>query len=222
MKARIATLSVLVLLIAGLADCSTAAAPPPPPATSTPNTTPDNYVLGNGDQIEIDVLGEPDLSRTVTIKPDGIISLPLINQVKVVGKTVSQLEAELVRMYSKYLKAPTVSVLVRQFRVNPIYVMGEVSKPGRYDLTYEMTFLDALTLAGGATGKANLDGAQIVRVENGKSKAIPIKANQVIQGKEATQNLKLQSGDLIYVPQRGMGIMDILNNIGLLRLILGL
>ncbi len=222
MKARIATLSVLVLLIASLADCSTAAAPPPPPATSTPNTTPDNYVLGNGDQIEIDVLGEPDLSRTVTIKPDGIISLPLINQVKVVGKTVSQLEAELVRMYSKYLKAPTVSVLVRQFRVNPIYVMGEVSKPGRYDLTYEMTFLDALTLAGGATGKANLDGAQIVRVENGKSKAIPIKANQVIQGKEAAQNLKLQSGDLIYVPQRGMGIMDILNNIGLLRLILGL
>jgi polysaccharide biosynthesis/export protein len=222
MKARIATLSVLVLLIASLADCSTAAAPPPPPATSTPNTTPDNYVLGNGDQIEIDVLGEPDLSRTVTIKPDGIISLPLINQVKVVGKTVSQLEAELVRMYSKYLKAPTVSVLVRQFRVNPIYVMGEVSKPGRYDLTYEMTFLDALTLAGGATGKANLDGAQIVRVENGKSKAIPIKANQVIQGKEAAQNLKLQSGDLIYVPQRGMGIMDILNNIGLLKLILGL
>ena len=222
MKAGIATLSVLVLLIASLADCSTAAAPPPPPATSTSTTTPDNYVLGNGDQIEIDVLGEPDLSRTVTIKPDGIISLPLINQVKVMGKTVSQLEAELVRMYSKYLKAPTVSVLVRQFRVNPIYVMGEVSKPGRYDLTYEMTFLDALTLAGGATGKANLDGAQIVRVENGKSKAIPIKANQVIQGKEATQNLKLQSGDLIYVPQRGMGIMDILNNIGLLRLILGL
>jgi len=75
---------------------------------------------------------------------------------------------------------------------------------------------------GAATGKANLDGAQIVRVENGKSKAIPIKANQVIQGKEATQNLKLQSGDLIFVPQRGMGIMDILNNIGLLKLILGL
>lgn len=221
MKHRIVTLSVLLLAMS-LVDGSPAAAPLSPPATSTSTTTPDNYVLGNGDQIEIDVLGEPDLSRTVTIKPDGIISLPLINQVKVVGKTVSQLETELVRMYSKYLKAPTVSVLVRQFRVNPIYVMGEVSKPGRYDLTYEMTFLDALTLAGGATGKANLDGAQIVRVENGKSKAIPIKANQLIQGKEATQNLKLQSGDLIYVPQRGMGIMDILNNIGILRLILGL
>ena len=178
-------------------------------------------MLGAGDQIEVNVFGEPDLSRTVTIKTDGIIALPLINQVKAAGKTAAQLEGDLTRMYGKYLKAPSVSVLVRQFRMNPVYVMGEVSKPGRYDLTHEMTFLDALTVAGGATEKANLDGAQIVRVENGKSKPIPVKANQMIQGKDATQNLKLQSGDLVYVPQRGMGLMDILRNIGILRSIIG-
>jgi polysaccharide biosynthesis/export protein len=223
MTPRTTILSV-VLLVASLLD-GVAAAPPPPataPSTSTNPTAPDHYVLGPGDQIEITVFGEPDLSRTVTIKPDGVIGLPLISQVKAAGKTAAQLEAELTRMYSMYLKAPSVSVLVRQFRMNPVYVMGEVSKPGRFDLTYEMTFLDALTLAGGTTDKANLDGVQIVRVENGKSKAIPVKANQMIQGKEATQNLRLQSGDLIYVPQRGMGLMDVLRNIGLLRLILGL
>ncbi len=223
MKPTIAILFTL-LLVVGPVDGSTAAPPPstPGPATSTTPSVPDDYILGPGDQIEIDVFGEPDLSRTVTIKPDGIIALPLINQVKAAGKTAVQLEAELTRMYAKYLKAPLVSILVRQFRMNPVYVMGEVPKRGRYDLTRDMTFLDALALAGGATDKANLDGVQIVRVENGKSKAIPVKATQMIQGKEATQNLKLQSGDLIYVPQRGMGIMDILHNIGVLRIILGL
>jgi len=217
-KSRIPILSVL-LLVVGFVDGSIAA---PPPATSTNPVVPDNYVLGPGDQIEINVFGESDLTRTVTIKPDGIIALPLINQVRAAGKTAAQLEAELTRRFSKYLKAPSISVLVRQFRMNPIYVMGEVSKPGRYDMTYEMTFLDALTLAGGATDKANLDGAQLVRLENGKSKAIPIKANQMIQGKDGVPNLKLQNGDLIYVPRRGLGIMDVLNNIGILRLIIGL
>jgi polysaccharide export outer membrane protein len=209
----------LLLLITSLTDGSTAASGP---AAAPSHAAPDNYVLGPGDQIEVDVFGEPDLTRMVTIKPDGVIALPLINQVTAAGKTAAQLEAELTRLYAKYLKAPSVAVLVRQFRMNPVYVMGEVSKPGRYDLTYDMTFLDALTLAGGATDRANLDGAQLVRVEDGKSKAIPIKANQMIQGKAQTPNLKLQTGDLIYVPRRGLGIMDILNNIGVLRLVLGL
>lgn len=202
---RVAILSAL-LLLTSLTNGSTAA--PAPPAGTSP-VAPDNYILGPGDQLEVNVFGEPDLTRMVTIKPDGVIALPLINQVTAAGKTAAQLEAELARRYAQYLKTPSVAVLVRQFRMNPVYVMGEVSKPGRYDLIYDMTFLDALTLAGGATDRANLDGAQLVRVENGKSKAIPIKANQMIQGKAATPNLKLQTGDLIYVPRRGQGIMDI-------------
>lgn len=218
MKPRITILAAL-LLVTSLVNGPTAA---PAQTTRTSLAVPDSYVLGPGDQIEINVFGEPDLSRTVTIKPDGIIALPLVNQVKAAGRTAAQLEAELTRMYAKYLKAPSISVLVRQFRMNPIYVMGEVSKPGRYDLTYDMTFLDALTLAGGATDKANLDGTQLVRLDNGKNKAIPLQANRMIQGKDATPNVKLQPGDLIYVPRRGLGIIDILNNIGLLRLVLGL
>jgi polysaccharide biosynthesis/export protein len=217
MMSRITILTVL-LLIGPLIDGSTAA---PPPGTGAPPDVPDNYVLGPGDQIEVDVFGEPDLSRTVTIKPDGIIALPLVDQVKAAGKTAAQLEAELTRIYAKYLRAPSIAVLVRQFRMHPIYIMGEVSKPGRYDLTADMTFLDALSLAGGATDKANLDGAQLVRFNNGKSTAIPLKANQIIQGKDSTPNVKLQPGDLIYVPRRGLGLMEVLTNIGVLRWIIG-
>jgi polysaccharide export outer membrane protein len=215
-------ISALLLVISLVGGSTVGAAPTPSsPPTATDLGAPDNYVLGPGDQIEINVFGEPDLTRTVTIKPDGVVALPLVGGVSAAGKTAAQLETELTKLYSKYLRAPSVSVLVRQFQMNHIYVMGEVSKPGRYDLTDRMTILDALTLAGGSTEKGNLDGLQLVRVENGKSKAIPIKANQMIQGKNDSQNLKLQNGDLVYIPRRGMNLMDILNSIGILRGVLG-
>jgi polysaccharide biosynthesis/export protein len=225
MACRIAILSGLIVLASfgGVSLASTAAPAPPPAApTPAPPSPPDNYVLGAGDQIEVNVFGEPDLSRTVTIKPDGVVALPLINQVKAGGKTAAQLEVELTKLYARFLRAPSVSVIVRQFRMHRVYVMGEVAKPGRYDLTDDMTVLDALTAAGGATDKGNLDGMQLARVENGKSKSIPIKMSQVIQGKDPVQNVKLQNGDLLYVPRRGMNFMEILQNIGVLRMILGL
>jgi polysaccharide biosynthesis/export protein len=210
-----------LLLIVSLANGSAAAAGPssPPPSTPGPKTSPapDNYVLAPGDQIEISVFGEPDLTRTISIKPDGVIALPLINQVKASGKTAAQLEAELTRLYSKFLRTPTVSIIVRQFRMDRIYVMGEVSKPGRYDLTDDMTVLDALTLAGGPTQKGNLDALQVGRVENGKTKTIPVKADQLIQGKDGGKNVKLQNGDLVFVPSRGMSFLEILEKIGFLR-----
>jgi polysaccharide biosynthesis/export protein len=214
-----------VLLVASLIHVAmaTPVAASPAPATPAPKaspTAPDNYRLAAGDQIEVTIFGEPDLSRTVAIKPDGVIALPLVNQVKASGKTASQLEAELTRLYSRYLKTPSVSVIVRQFRMDRVYVMGEVSRPGRYDLTDDMTVLDALTLAGGPTDKGNLDGLQVGRVEDGKTKTIPIKGAQLIQGKDGAKNLTLQNGDLVFVPRRGMNLLDILQQIGLLRSVL--
>lgn len=224
MTRRRLTLLFGVLLIASLAHGSVAAAAPASPAPATPQapkatpTVPDNYVLAPGDQIEITVFDEPDLTRTVSIKSDGVIALPLINQVKASGKTASQLESELTRLYSKFLRRPTVSVIVRQFRMDRVYVMGEVSRPGRYDLTDDMTVLDALTMAGGPTNKGNLNALQVGRVENGKAKTITIKADQLVQGKEGA-NVKLQKGDIVYVPRRGMNFLEILEQIGFLRAI---
>lgn len=207
-----------VLLVASLAQGSVAVPAPASPAPATPAkaspAAPDNYVLAPGDEIEITVFGEPDLTRTVSIKPDGVIALPLINQVKASGKTAAQLEAELTRLFSKYLRKPTVSIIVRQFRMDRVYVMGEVAKPGRYDLTDDMTLLDALTLAGGPTNRGNLNALQVGRVENGKTKTISIKGDQLIQG---GANLKLQKGDIVYVPRRGMTFLEVLEQIGILR-----
>ena len=219
MPRRIALLFGLLLvtsLIRSVAAAPLASAPAPKASPAAP----DNYVLAPGDQIEIAIFGEPDLTRTVAIKPDGVIALPLVNQVKASGKTAAQLEAELTRLDAKYLRKPSISIIVRQFRMDRVYVMGEVSKPGRYDLTDDMTVLDALTLAGGPTDKGNLDGLQVGRVENGKTKTIPIKGAQLIQGKDGAKNLSLQNGDLVFVPRRGMNLLDILQQIGLLRSVL--
>ena len=217
---------VALLLVLSLVPGSTAA-PTQSPAPATPAqkaspAAPDNYVLAPGDQIEITIFGEPDLTRTVAIKPDGVIALPLVNQVKASGKTAAQLESELTRLYSKFLKKPSISIIVRQFRMDRVYVMGEVAKPGRYDLTDDMTVLDAVTLAGGPSDRGNLDGLQVGRIENGKSKVIPIKLDQMIQAKNGAQNLKLQNGDLIYVPRRGMTLLEIVQQIGFFRAFLGL
>lgn len=214
MTRLVSSLSAVLLILQVLPG--TAAAPSssaPPPGSAAP----ENYVLGPGDQVEITVFGQPDLTTMATIRPDGMIALPLVRQVKAAGKTAGQLETELTVLYRKYLKSPSISVSVKQFLMNHIYVMGEVAKPGRYDLTDNMTVLDALTLAGGSTNMANLDGTHISRTESGKSTAISVKVKQLIQGKDATQNLKLQTGDLIYVPRRGLNLLDILNNIGILR-----
>jgi len=210
--------SIFALLLGIIAGA--AAAPATGPG-SPPSKAPDDYVLGPGDQIEITVFGQPDLSETATIKPDGMIALPLVKDVKAGGMTVAQFEAQLTRLYRTYLKAPSISVAVKQFSMNHIYVMGEVAKPGRYDLTDNMTVLDALTLAGGSTDKANLDGIHISRDEGGTSKAIAVKLNPLVQGHGATQNPKLQSGDLVYVPRRGLNLLDILQNIGILRSVVG-
>ena len=221
MARGIAILSGLVLLASlGGVSLAAPAATSPAPRDAAPPSPPDNYVLAAGDQIEVNVFGEPDLSRTVTIKPDGIVALPLINQVKASGKTAAQLEAELTKLYARFLRAPSVSIIVRQFRMHRVYVMGEVQRPGRYDITDDTSVLDALTAAGGTTDRANLDAVQLSRVEDGKSKAIPIKMSQVVQGKDPAQNVKLKNGDLLYVPRRGMTILEILQNILSLRGIL--
>lgn len=218
MRRIISTASVFLLVLHVIAGAAAAPSTGPVPPTAVP---PANYVLGAGDQVEITVFGQPDLTTTATIRPDGMIALPLVKEVKAAGKTAPQLEAELTGLYRKYLKTPSISIAVRQFQMNHIYVMGEVAKPGRYDLTDNMTVLDALTLAGGTTDMANLDGTHIARKEDGKSKAIAVKMNQVMLGKDAAQNLKLENGDLVYIPRRGLNLLDILRNIGILRSVVG-
>src|SRR5579864_4590374 len=114
MRRVISTFTVFLVIVYVITGAAAAPSSSPVPPTAV---APDNYVLGAGDQVEITVFGQPDLTTTATIRPDGMIALPLVKDVKAAGKTAPQLEAELTGLYKRYLKAPLISVAVRQFQI---------------------------------------------------------------------------------------------------------
>ncbi len=156
----------------------------------------DAYTLVPGDTIEILVLGEPDLSRTVTIKPDGSIALPLIGEIRAGGRTTSQLAGELVRRYARYLKTPSITVAVREFG-GRIYILGQVNRPGEYQVRPGAGVLELLASAGGPTNRADLAKATIIR---GKTETIQLNLLEAF-AKNKNPDVKLQSGDVLYVPE---------------------
>ncbi len=190
MKHNSIALLVVCALLASLAGGAAGA-----PATKS--AAPETYVLGAGDQVEISIFGEPDLSRTAIIKPDGTIALALVNEVKAAGKTTAQLEIELTKMYSKYLKAPSISVVVRELRVDRIYLLGQVNKPGDYPLRQNVGIFELLASAGGLTNRADLAKAVIIR-----SKTETVKLDLVNAfAKNQVPDVKLLAGDVLYIPE---------------------
>jgi polysaccharide export outer membrane protein len=185
-RATAASLILVVGLVLGLAGS----------AVGAPQSA-DAYALGPGDTIEITVVGDHDLSRTVTIKPDGSIDLPLVGEVIAARKTTSQLSAELIKRYSKYLKAPSITVSVHDFRVDHIYVLGQVNKPGEYPVRHGAGMLELLASAGGPTNRADLGKATIIR---GNTDTIQLDIFASL-AKSQNPEVKLQSGDVIFVPE---------------------
>ncbi len=157
----------------------------------------DAYLLGPGDTIEVSIFGEPDLSRTVTVKPDGTISLPLIGEVKAAGKTTSQLVAELATLYRKYLRAPAISVVIREFRVDRIYILGQINRPGEYQVRPGMGILEILASAGGPTTRADLTKAVIIR---GRTEALQLNLLEAF-AKNKSPDVKLLPGDVLFIPE---------------------
>lgn len=154
------------------------------------------YALGPGDTIEILVLGDAELSRAVTVKPDGTIALPLLGEVMAADKTTSQLADELVARYSRYLKAPSITVTVREFRVERVYVMGQITRPGEYPVRPGLTVADLLSAAGGVTSRAGLKRAFLVR----GNEQIPVDVQKILAG-DLEANLPLRAGDTLVVPE---------------------
>ena len=164
-------------------------------ATSDPN-----YVIGGQDVIDIAVWKEPELTRTVPVRPDGKISLPLLNDVQAAGLTPTQLAAELTESLKKYVTNPQVTVIVTQINSQRFYVTGEVNRAGAYPLLPNMTLLQGLTSAGGFTQFANQKKIFLLRTENGKQVKHPFNYKDVINGKSPEQNVVLKAGDTIVVP----------------------
>ena len=168
---------------------------PPKPATGDPN-----YSIGPEDVLTIDVWREPELSRTVPVRRDGKISLPLLNDVQAAGLTPTQLSSEIVAKLHATVINPHVTVIVAQMSSQRIYILGQVTRGGAYPLVPDMTAVQALSIAGGFTPFAKLKKIYVMRTENGENRVFPINYKEVISGRMTQQNIQLKPGDTIVVP----------------------
>jgi polysaccharide biosynthesis/export protein len=159
-----------------------------------------NYVIGAQDVLDINVWKEPDLSRSVPVRPDGKISLPLLNDVQAAGLTPAQLAEQITTSLNKYMTNPQVTVIVSQINSQRIYILGEVGRAGAYALLPAMTVLQALSNAGGFTLYANSKKIYVLRHENGKQEKFFFNYKDVIAGKQSEQNIELKAGDTIVIP----------------------
>jgi polysaccharide export outer membrane protein len=158
------------------------------------------YKIGAQDVLRIDVWKEPEISRTAPVRPDGRISLPLINDVQAAGLTATQLAAVIADGLRKYITNPQVTVGVNEINSRRVYVTGEVTKPGAFPLLPNMSVLQALSSSGGFTQFAKLKSIYVLRTEDGKQMKYPFNYKAVVSGKKPELNIQLQPGDVIVVP----------------------
>jgi polysaccharide biosynthesis/export protein len=169
--------------------------PSPRPATNNPN-----YLIGADDELNVSIWREPDISRSVPVRPDGKISLPLVNDVQAVGLTPMQLGAEITTRLKKFIADPQVTIIVARINSQRIFILGEVPRAGAYPMLPNMTVLGALSLAGGVTPFAKQSKIHVLRVEDGKQQNLPFSYKDAIHGLHPEQNIILKPGDTIVVP----------------------
>jgi polysaccharide export outer membrane protein len=205
---RRAVMFVLCMLISSWmvaqTDAAKNAAQSTAPAAAGTSTVPahDNtYVIGVDDVLAINVWKEPDVSRTVPVRSDGKISLPLAGEVQASGETPKQLETALAAKLQSFISEPEVTVIVTEVRSQKFNILGMVSKPGSYPLTNSSTVLDAIAIAGGFRDFAKQKSIYVLRQNaDGSQVRLPFNYKDVIKGKDLAQNVKLQPRDTIVVP----------------------
>src|ERR1700688_197055 len=166
----------------------------------TPATTDPAYVIGPEDVLDINVWKEPDMTRLVPVRPDGKISLPLINDVQAAGSTPQQLASTVTEKLRKFLTEPQVTVIVTQINSQRVFVVGEVLRAGAFPLIPGMTVLQALSSAGGFTTFADVKKIHVMRLRDGKHIEHPFNYRDVLKGDNPDQNIKLEPGDTVVVP----------------------
>jgi polysaccharide biosynthesis/export protein len=203
MQTRLRFFLIGGLLCAPLAIAQEAPATKTDPSAKTapPVTSVDaDYKIGPQDVLRIDVWREPDISRIIPVRPDGKVSLPLLNDVQAAGMTAMQLSASLRDGLSKYLTNPQVTVTVTEINSRRVYITGEVTRAGALPLLPNMTILQALSSAGGFTQFAKLKNIYVLRTEDGKQVKHPFNYKEVVKGNLPEQNILLHPGDVIVVP----------------------
>jgi len=208
----IPVLTLLALVSTGtFAQSSSPSQPPPPAADKQTSAKPgqgaqaahsdSSYVIGANDVLAINVWKEPDISRSVPVRSDGKISLPLVGELTASGQTPLQLEQEITKRLQNYISEPEVTVIVSDSKSQKVNILGMVVRPGAYLLTSSTTVLDAIAMAGGFKDFAKQKSIYVLRqAPDGTQKKIPFNYKEVIKGQNAEQNIRLQAGDTLVIP----------------------
>jgi polysaccharide export outer membrane protein len=168
-------------------------------ATPVGIITPSGYVIGADDLLSIRFWADAQLSADVVVRPDGKISVPLLNDVQAAGLTPEQLNTALEQAASKFIAEPDATVIVREVRSRKVYVLGQVARPNQVPLNSEMNVLQVLTAVGGLLEYADKSNIVILRVENGRERRFKFNYHDVVKGKNVQQNILLQPGDTVVV-----------------------
>ena len=177
------------------------AAPANLTAQSSAPLVDDEFVVGTGDVLAINVWKETEVSRVVPVRPDGRFSLPLIGEVQASGRTTKELELEITEKLKDYVSEPEVTVIVQEIHSQKFNVLGMVMRPGSYTLTKPMTVIDAIAMAGGFRDFAKQKDIYVLRRDAaGKQTRIPFNYKNVVKGQNHGQNLELESNDTVIIP----------------------
>jgi len=160
-----------------------------------------SYVIGANDVLAINVWKEPEITRSVPVRSDGKISLPLVGELTASGQTPLQLEQEITKRLQSYISEPEVTVIVTDSKSQKVNILGMVTRPGAYLLTSSTTVLDAIAMAGGFKDFAKQKSIYVLRqAPDGTQKRMSFNYKEVIKGQNPDQNIRLQAGDTLVVP----------------------
>jgi polysaccharide export outer membrane protein len=173
----------------------------PAPLVPVPSVPPPaGYVIGPDDVLQVIYWREKDVSAEVTVRPDGMISLPLLNDVKAAGLTPEQLRDAVNEAAKKFFEDPNVTINIRTINSRKVFIAGSVARPGAYALTAPTTVLQLIAMAGGLTEVANKGKIAVMRQESGRPVRYPFNYKDVANGKNLKQNIELKPGDTVIVP----------------------
>lgn len=161
----------------------------------------ENFIIGNDDVLAISVWNEPNMTKSVPVRSDGKISLPLVGEIQAAGRTPMQLELDITEKLKNFITAPQVNVIVQQVNSRKFNVLGEVGRPGSYALTTSTTVMDAIALAGGFRDFAKKSNVYVLRKSrDGSESKLKFNYKEFIKGKNPDQNVKLEPNDTVIVP----------------------
>ena len=191
----------MIALVSGLAGCTTTAYPPAPVDVEAFDYW---YLIGPGDKVNIQVWRNPELSLIVSVRPDGKITSPLVEDVPASGRTPTALAREMEKHLSKYVQSPVVTVIVTEFAgpfTQQIRVIGEAAKPATLPYREHMTLLDVMIAVGGITDFAAGNKASIVRQVGSRREQLGVRLIDLLRGGDLTANVAMQPGDVLVIPQ---------------------